>query len=815
MQVNYHPETIELAHQKHWQVEAIYQASQHSENEKFFCLAMLPYPSGHLHMGHVRNYTLADVIARYQRMLGKNVLQPIGWDAFGLPAENAAIKHNMQPAKWTYSNIEHMRQQFKRLGFAYDWSREFATCDPHYYHWEQWLFIQLFKRGLAYKKNALVNWDPVDNTVLANEQVVDGRGWRSGALVEQRNISQWFLKITDYAEELLSGLEQLSGWPEAVKTMQKNWIGKSVGLEICFAAHHHSQPIIVYTTRPDTLLGCTYLVVAAQHPLAQLAATQHAKVADFISLCSRHGIAEATVATLEKNGIDSTLQVLHPLTGKLLPVWIANFVLMEYGTGAIMGVPAHDQRDFEFAQKYRLPLQIVLDSGDWDYTKGAFLQTARLINSGEFTGLDHPAACDAIAKKLAGHANLKINYRLRDWGVSRQRYWGAPIPIIYCSDCGTLPVPLADLPVILPEDYTPDGSASPLKQLPDFYQVACPQCGKMARRETDTFDTFIESSWYYARYTCPQQTHHMLDENANYWLPVDQYVGGIEHAVMHLLYARFFHKMLRDLGLLSSDEPFTHLLTQGMVLKDGAKMSKSKGNVINPQALIDQYGADTVRLFIIFAARPELSLEWSDAGIEGAHRFLKRMWAFCYQHKHNLLVQNSGNNVENLASIRQQIHQNLQQANYDMQRQQFNTVVSAAMKLLNLLQEISPQHTSLRQEGIGILLRLLAPITPHICCELWQQLRYPGNLLKAAWPETDPQALVKISNHMIIQINGKLRAHLDVPIETELAQIKQLALTHEKISSELVGKTVIKIIVIAKKLINIVLTKDNSGNTFL
>ncbi len=808
MHETYQPTLIETALQKHWQDEKIYQAPNDSDKENFYCLAMLPYPSGHLHMGHVRNYTLADVIARYQRMQGKNVMQPMGWDAFGLPAENAAIKNQTPPAKWTYENIEHMREQFNRLGMAFDWSREVATCKPDYYRWEQWLFVQLFKRGLAYKKSSMVNWDPVDQTVLANEQVVDGRGWRSGALVELREIPQWFLKITDYAEELLNDIDTLTGWPEQVKTMQRNWIGKSEGLQIKFSlADDSERSLEVYTTRPDTLLGSTFLAIAAQHPLAQLAAEKNPAIAEFIASCSKHGVAEATIATLEKRGIATGLYVIDPLHGAKLPIWIANFVLMEYGTGAVIGVPAHDQRDFEFAQQYNLPLKIVLQSEGWDYTQKAFLEKTCLINSGEFDGLDFAASFDAIAKKLGSQATRKVNYRLRDWGISRQRYWGAPIPIIYCDVCGTVPVPEKDLPVVLPEHFTPDGSQSPLKKLAEFYQTTCPQCGKAAHRETDTFDTFIESSWYYARYACPQQNEKMLDENADKWLPVDQYIGGIEHAVLHLLYARFFHKVMRDVGLVHSNEPFTNLLTQGMVLKDGTKMSKSKGNVVDPKTLIDQYGADTVRLFMMFAAPPEQSLEWSDAGVEGAHRFLKRMWAFAYQHQ-TILRDHTGAKPTHYSAdeqrVRQQLHQILQQATYDMQRLQFNTVVSAAMKLFNLLPEIPASSPYLIREVFSVLLTLLTPVTPHLANHLWQELNYHGDAVNAPWPVVDASALQTQQIELMIQVNGKLRGNMMVAQDADSKAIEQLALTNEKVQIHITGKTVRKVIVVPKKLVNIV-----------
>jgi leucyl-tRNA synthetase len=838
MNEQYDFEVIELKQQARWKEEAVYKAEPDSTKEKFFCLAMLPYPSGHLHMGHVRNYTLSDVIARYQRMLGKNVLQPMGWDAFGLPAENAAIKHKTPPSKWTYENIAHMKTQFERLGFAYDWDREIATCSPDYYRWEQWFFIQLYKKDLVYRKSSLVNWDPVDQTVLANEQVIDGRGWRSGALVEQREIPQWFLKITNYADELLNDLDGLD-WPEEVKTMQRNWIGKSEGLEIqftviarsvsdeaiqsapkgleyldldCHAATRLAMTVLIYTTRPDTLAGCTYLAIAAKHPLAKKAAETNSELAKFLEACSQHGVAEATIATLEKEGMDTGLRVLNPLTGKELPVWVANFVLMEYGTGAVMCVPAHDERDHEFAQKYKLPMTVVITSENWDYTKFAFTEKGPTINSGALNGLEYAEAFDVVEKTLGSAAKRKINFRLRDWGVSRQRYWGTPIPMIHCPSCGIVPVAEKDLPVILPEDFTPDGSQSPLKKIASFYETSCPECKGLAHRETDTFDTFMESSWYYARYTCPKQNEKMLDEEANYWLPADQYVGGIEHAVMHLLYSRFFHKLLRDFGLLKSDEPFTRLLTQGMVLKEGAKMSKSKGNVVDPQMLINKYGADTVRLFMIFATSPELSLEWSDAGVEGAYKFLKRVWSLAYElHVGAPLVGARGQpqglplqSQSTIQNIRRQMHQILQKANFDMERQQFNTVVSAAMKLMNLLQEIPVTENPLIEEGLRIVLCLLAPITPHLCCELWKNLGYGDDILKAVWPQVDEQALQTDTVDFVIQVNGKLRANIQVSISNTQAEIEEMALIHPKVQSYILDKTVRKVIIVPGKLVNIV-----------
>jgi len=771
MKNTYNPIEIETQAQAFWEKHKLFNVIEDNNKKKFYCLSMLPYPSGQLHMGHVRNYTLGDVISHYHRMLGENVLQPMGWDAFGLPAENAAIQHKVPPAKWTYKNIDYMRAQFQRLGFAYDWQREFMTCKPDYYRWEQWFFIQLYKKGLAYKKNSVVNWDPVDQTVLANEQVVDGRGWRSGALVERREIPQWFLKITAYAEELLSELDNLTGWPEQVRTMQRNWIGRSEGLIIPFTQVDAKQPIEIYTTRPDTLMGCTYVALAPEHPIAIEAAKKFPALQSFLTECRHVELAEAAVATNEKKGMDTGLKAIHPITGELLPIWVANFVLMDYGTGAIMSVPASDARDLEFAQKYHLPIL-------------------------EFT------SDDTIAETLVqqNNAQRKIQYRLRDWGVSRQRYWGTPIPMINCPHCGPVPVPESDLPVLLPETVEITGSGSPLKNMPEFYNTTCPECHKPATRETDTFDTFVESSWYYARYTCPDQKNKMLDDRANYWLPVDQYIGGIEHAILHLLYARFFHKLLRDAGLVNSNEPFKRLLTQGMVLKDGSKMSKSKGNTVDPQALIDKYGADTVRFFIIFASPPEQSLEWSDAGVEGAHRFLKRLWTWAHD------INPVGAQFiapKNGGILRRQFHEIVSQINYDYERLQFNTVISGCMKLLNILSEksVTPEFA---HEGASILLRLLAPIVPHITHHLWQMLGYEGNVLQAPWPQVDQSALKTDTIELVVQVNGKLRAQIQVPTDATSEQIEKIALENMSIQRTLDGNAPKKIIVVPKRLVNIV-----------
>lgn len=815
MSTEYRPDAIEASAQQFWRDQQIFRAVEDPSREKFYCLSMFPYPSGQLHMGHVRNYTIGDVISRFQRMQGKNVLQPMGWDAFGLPAENAAIKNKVAPAAWTYQNIDYMRAQLQRLGLGYDWEREVATCKPDYYRWEQWLFVQLFKKGLVYNKTAAVNWCPVDNTVLANEQVVDGCCWRCDTKVERREIPQWFMKITDYADQLLTDLDQLDGWPEQVKTMQANWIGRSEGLQIDFAVADSTEKLSVYTTRPDTLMGVSYLALAAEHPLALAAAENNAELQTFIESCQQTGTSEAVLETAEKRGIATGLSAIHPVTGKPVPVWVANFVLMGYGTGAVMSVPAHDQRDYEFAVKYDLPIQQVIkpaDHSDHDFSKAAFTEKGLLVNSGEFDGLDFQAAFDAMANKLAtdNKAERKVNYRLRDWGVSRQRYWGTPIPIIYCDDCGAVPVPEKDLPVLLPEDVVVDGSGSPIKSMPEFYQCSCPSCGKPATRETDTFDTFFESSWYYARFACADNDKAMLDDRADHWLPVDQYIGGIEHAVLHLLYARFFHKLLRDEGLVKGDEPFKNLLTQGMVLKDGAKMSKSKGNTVDPQSLIDQYGADTARLFMMFAAPPELSLEWSDNAVEGANRFLKRLWRAVQEHAaHGLANGNFSDELSSAASdLRRLNHQTLQKVTDDLgRRHTFNTAIAAVMELLNALgkfTETDEAAKAVRQEVLEFAVLMLAPITPHICHELWQQLGHENPVVNADWPAVDEEALKQDKIELMVQVNGKLRSKLLVATTANQADIEALALADDNAQRFIDGKTVRKVIVVPGRLVNIV-----------
>ncbi|MBX3709757.1 MAG: leucine--tRNA ligase [Gammaproteobacteria bacterium] len=827
MEEQYNYQEIETNAQRYWHEKNCFQVIEDMNKEKFYCLSMFPYPSGSLHMGHVRNYTIGDVITRYQYMLGKNVMQPMGWDAFGLPAENAAIKNNIPPAVWTRQNIQHIRHQMMQIGLAYDWSREITTCDPEYYRWEQWFFLRLFKKGLVYKKNAEVNWDPVDQTVLANEQVVNGRGWRSGALVERREIPQWFLKITSYAEELLDDLDTLEYWPQQVKTMQRNWIGRSQGIDITFTIQHH-DPITIFTTRPDTLYGVTYLAIAPQHPLTKQLAEHHHALKQFIDECRNVKVAEADIATMEKHGIPLGITARHPLTKQEIPVWVANFVLMEYGSGALMAVPAHDQRDLEFAHKYHLPIKQVVaptDGSPWDFTKNAFTEPGILMDSAEFTGLTSEQAFNAISTHLEALeiGERKINYRLRDWGVSRQRYWGTPIPIINCVNCGAVPVPEKDLPVVLPEDIQFTGVSSPLKSMPSFYQTTCPNCHGPAERETDTFDTFMESSWYYARFACKKQNKAMLDGRANYWLPVDQYVGGIEHAVLHLLYARFFHKLMRDEGLLNTDEPFLRLLSQGMVLNNGAKMSKSKGNVVDPQALIERYGADTVRLFMMFASPPEQSLEWSDSGVEGAYRFLKRLWAFAYEAKDMISQCNrlpntpllDMTNWENASAAQtevfRQLYDILDQAKFDYERQQYNTVVSGCMKILNLLTKIpdaADPEINIREiithKGFSILLRLLAPITPHIAHQLWLDLGYSGIILNAAWPKSSPIAFKVDTIELVVQVNGKLRSRVRVPHGADNHVIENKVKDDIKVQQAINGKMIKKIITVPGKLVNVV-----------
>jgi leucyl-tRNA synthetase len=907
MQPQYHAEAIERAAQQHWEKTQAFRATEEppgkSARPKYYCLSMFPYPSGKLHMGHVRNYTIGDALTRFHRMRGYNVLQPMGWDAFGLPAENAAMANNVPPAKWTYDNIAYMKKQLQSLGFALDWSREVTTCRPEYYKWNQWLFLRMLEKGLMYLKTGTVNWDPVDQTVLANEQVIDGRGWRTGALVEKREIPMYYMKITAYAEELLAALGSLPGWPERVKTMQANWIGKSHGVNFGFPYDFTSAAggstalpspsgrgdggeggfplrgtIKVFTTRADTIMGVTFCAVAAEHPLATHAARNNAQLAAFIDECKRGGVQEADLALQEKKGMPTGLAVTHPISGEQIPVWVGNYVLMSYGEGAVMGVPAHDERDYAFALKYKLPIKCVIRRPAGDSVPEPWLpeyaEYGSCINSGKYDGLDYEQATDAIAADLRakGLGDKQVVWRLRDWGISRQRYWGTPIPIIHCDDCGAVPVPDKDLPVTLPEDLVPDGSGNPLNKHPAFRDCACPRCGKPARRETDTMDTFVDSSWYYTRYACPGAAQ-MVDERVNYWLPVDQYIGGIEHAILHLLYSRFWTKVMRDLKLVKFDEPFANLLTQGMVLneiyfrKSGAgrisyynpaeiewqlddkgqraqavltadgeavesggigTMSKSKNNGVDPQALIETYGADTARFFMMFASPPEQTLEWSDSGVEGSYRFLKRLWAFAHQWAAVIGAESKRRKGEfarytyppqlaaatpKVAALRREVHSVLKQATFDIERKQFNTVASAAMKMLNALYNplgfgdpASATDVPARalHECFGILLRTLYPITPHICHELWRKLGYAGDMLDAPWPEPDPAALEQDEIELVVQVNGKLRGNIRVAKTAHKDAIEAAALANEQVQKFVAGQAVKKIVVVPGRLVNVV-----------
>ena len=815
MQQQYPFKEIEQKAQQYWETNQTFKATEKSDKPKYYCLSMFPYPSGRLHMGHVRNYTIGDVLSRFHRMRGFNVMQPMGWDAFGLPAENAAIKNNVAPAGWTYSNIEHMKAQLKSLGLGISWDREIATCTPEYYRWEQWLFTELFKKGLIYKKTSTVNWDPVDQTVLANEQVIDGKGWRSGAVVEKRDIPQYFMKITAYADELLADLDKLEGWPEQVKTMQRNWIGKSYGCEVEFPIVGSNGNLKVYTTRPDTLMGATYVAVAAEHALATQAAENNPALQAFIQECKMGSVAEADIATAEKKGMATGLFVQHPITGEQLPVWVANYVLISYGEGAVMAVPAHDERDFEFASKYSLPMKCVIKPQDSELEsplKTAYTEHGVLFNSGEFDGLNFDGASAKIAETLSAKnlGKRRTQYRLRDWGVSRQRYWGCPIPIVHCDRCGEVPVPADQLPVRLPEDVVMDGVGSPIKKDPSFYETTCPSCNGKATRETDTMDTFFESSWYFARYASHDCNSGMVDERANYWLPVDQYIGGIEHAILHLLYARFFNKLMRDVGLLKNDEPFTNLLTQGMVLKDGTKMSKSKGNTVDPQELIDTYGADTARLFMMFAAPPEQSLEWADSGVEGAHRFLKRIWAFVASHLEAGAVEayKAGELRNELKTLRRQLHQTIEKITDDYgRRHSFNTAIAAVMELMNAYGKVEGDDSatrSVRQEVLENVTLLLSPIVPHICQALWAELK-ASNIEDAVWPNADQSAMVQDEVELVVQVNGKLRGSITVAKTIAKEAIEQHAAAQPFVQKFLEdGASVRKIIVVPNKLVNIV-----------
>jgi leucyl-tRNA synthetase len=815
MSKHYDPETVERTAREYWEAHRTFEVGEDPDKEKFYCLTMFPYPSGQLHMGHVRVFTISDVIARYQRMQGKHVLQPMGWDAFGMPAENAAIQRGIPPAEWTYRNIDYMRGQLKRLGYGYDWRRELTTCRPEYYRWEQWLFTKLFEKGLVYRKNAVVNWDPVDQTVLANEQVINGRGWRSDALVERREIPQWFMRITAYADELLEELDNLEGWPEPVKTMQRNWIGRSEGVELSFDVEGGRAPLTVFTTRPDTLMGVTYMAVAAEHPLAEEAAAGNPKLAAFLEECKRTQAAEASLETMEKKGMPLGISAIHPISGEKLPLWAANFVLMSYGTGAVMAVPGHDQRDHEFATKHGLPVRQVIaaaDGSEADVSAAAFVEHGILVNSGEFDGLDFSEAFDAVADWIerSGRGRRCVHYRLRDWGVSRQRYWGAPIPIIYCDACGAVPVPEDQLPVVLPEDVEFKGVGSPLKQMPEFYETGCPRCGGRATRETDTFDTFVESSWYFARYACPDSKDAMLDAREAYWMPVDQYTGGIEHAILHLLYARFWQKLMRDFGLSGVGEPFTNLLTQGMVLKDGAKMSKAKGNTVDPQQLIERYGADTVRLFMMFTAPPEQALEWSDEGVQGAHRFLKRFWHAVQQHAEagEPPALDPAALDDAAKELRRKTHRTIGKVSDDVgRRYTFNTAVAAVMELLNAVsrfEDESPAGRAVVREALEAAVLLLAPIVPHICHELWQALGHATAPVEERWPAADPSAMAQSMIEIVVQVNGKLRGRISVAADADEDVISEMALADANVRRFVADKTVRKTIVVPGRLVNVV-----------
>ena len=847
----YDPHAVEREAQQYWETKGSFRALEDPARPKYYCLSMFPYPSGKLHMGHVRNYTIGDVLARYRRMRGDNVLQPMGWDAFGLPAENAAIAHGVPPARWTYDNIADMKAQLKSLGFAIDWEREIATCRPDYYRWNQWLFARLYRRGLAYKTTGVVNWDPVDQTVLANEQVIDGRGWRTGAPVEKREIPMYFLRISAYAEELLAALDRLPGWPEQVKTMQRNWIGRSEGVRVAFPylLEGERRLLWVFTTRADTLFGATFCAVAPEHPIAQWAARRDPALARFVEECRRGATTEAELAQIEKRGVPTGLSCEHPLSGERIPVWVANYVLMGYGEGAVMAVPAHDERDYEFARRYGLAIRPVIrhPAGErvdppW---RPEYAQHGVCINSGKYDGLSSAEAVEAIARDLAarGLGDKAVQWRLRDWGISRQRYWGCPIPIVYCEACGEVLVPDDRLPVLLPEHLVPDGRGNPLLHCREFVETDCPRCGRPARRETDTMDTFVDSSWYFARYCSPDRGDAMLDARVRYWMPVDQYIGGIEHAILHLLYSRFFHRVLRDEGLLEGDEPFTNLLTQGMVLaesyyrdtaegrrewvppsevevvrdakgrivsatrrRDGAPlvfggigtMSKSKNNGVDPQALIEKYGADTARFFIVFASPPVNTLEWSDEGVEGAYRFLRRLWNWA------LHLRRGGVDPEGAREVRREIHGILRQANYDIARHQLNTVASATMKILNALERLPEAVGPVAEEGCSILLRLLAPITPHLSHHLWRRLGYGEDVLEAPWPEPEAAALEQEEVELVVQVNGRLRGSIRVPREADRPTIETLALANPAVQRHVAGLPVKKVVVVPGRLVNLV-----------
>jgi len=866
MQSQYDPKSVEQEAREYWERTGAFRAQDPpvgGARPKFYCLSMFPYPSGKLHMGHVRNYTIGDVMSRFYRMRGYNVLQPMGWDAFGLPAENAAMANGVPPAKWTYDNIAYMKKQLQSLGFAIDWERELATCDPDYYRWNQWLFLRMLEKGLVYKKTGTVNWDPVDQTVLANEQVIDGRGWRTGALVEKREIPMYYMAITKYAEELLGALDTLSGWPERVKTMQANWIGKSHGVNIGFPYELGGERKLlrVFTTRADTLMGTTFCAVAAEHPLAALAAKSDKNLAAFVDECKRGSVMEAELAQLDKKGMPTGLFVAHPITGEKIEVWVGNYVLMAYGEGAVMGVPGHDERDFAFAKKYGLPIKSVIDVEGRPYSIYAwqpwYADYGKCVNSGKYNGLDYQGAVDAIAADLKKKdlGDKQVTWRLRDWGISRQRYWGTPIPIIHCDACGDVPVPDKDLPVVLPEDLVPDGTGNPLAKTPSFLNCICPKCGKSAKRETDTMDTFVDSSWYFMRYACPDQAKAMVDERAEYWMAVDQYIGGIEHAILHLLYSRFWTKVMRDLGLVKVDEPFARLLTQGMVLNEifyrksgdgritylkpaeielkvddkgvrvGAMlrsdgkpvesdgigtMSKSKNNGVDPQDLIEKYGADTARQFMMFASPPEDTLVWSDSGIEGASRFLRRLWRTVYEHVvEGLAPAYSGGALSpELRALRFELHSTVAKVTDDYaRRQQYNTAIAAVMEFMNALAKLSDASAlarSVRQEALQVVVLLLSPIVPHICHALWRELKPAGDVMREPWPQVDESALVQDEVELVLQVNGKLRGHMRAPKSAGREQLEKLALAHESVTRFTDGQAVKKVVVVPGRLVNVV-----------
>ncbi len=865
MQNKYNPHAIERDVQHYWTSQNSFRAVETPGKPKYYCLSMFPYPSGKLHMGHVRNYTIGDALSRYHRMRGFNVLQPMGWDAFGLPAENAAMANRVPPAQWTYDNIAYMKKQLVSLGFAIDWERELATCKPDYYRWNQWLFLRMLEKGLVYKKTGTVNWDPVDQTVLANEQVIDGRGWRTGAPVEKREIPMYYMAITKYADELLTALDTLPGWPERVKTMQANWIGKSYGVRLAFpyALDGRQDKLWAFTTRADTIMGVTFCAIAAEHPLATRLARDNPTLAAFVDECKRGSVIEADLATMEKKGMPTGFAVAHPLTGEKVEVWIGNYVLSSYGDGAVMGVPGHDERDFAFAKKYSLAIKPVITVTGREYStdawQGWYAEHGVCVNSGPYDGLDYAAAVNAIAVDLAAKdlGEKQIMWRLRDWGISRQRYWGTPIPLIHCTACGVVPVPDDQLPVVLPEDCVPDGSGNPLNKRAEFVNCACPKCGQPAKRETDTMDTFVDSSWYYTRYACADNNRAMVDERVAYWLPVDQYIGGIEHAILHLLYSRFWTKVMRDLKLIELEEPFAKLLTQGMVLNeifyrkpetgrityynpaevdiavdasgkrtgttlktDGqpvesggiGTMSKSKNNGVDPQSLIEEYGADTARLFMMFASSPEDTLLWNDAGVEGASRFLKRLWNYAHDNHAGITSRHDrkpdwGRAAANLKQSRREIHAALKQAVYDFAKFQFNTVVSAAMKILNALEGIprdTPDAQDVIEEGVSIVVRLLAPITPHISHELWRELGYGADVMTATWPEPDAQALIAEEIELALQVNGKLRGSMRVARDADRAQIETLALQNANVRKHIDGQPVKKVVVVPGRLVNVV-----------